>query len=103
MDDITVASDSKELLLSSSGKTLRAKHVVSAPGQSRGCGELRAHISRGLFICSSPLGSGELNMGGGGVNLLRLLAPDGQREAILLQLSHFSGTCPEGLCKKCHC
>ncbi|XP_034476718.1 rab proteins geranylgeranyltransferase component A [Drosophila innubila] len=97
VDDITVAPDLNELLLSSSGKTLRAKHVVCAPGHVRGHGELRAHISRGLFIASSPLGSEELNKGGGGVNLLRLLADDGQREAFLLQLSHFSGTCPEGL------
>lgn len=97
VDDITVAPSSNELLLTSSGKTLRAKNVVCAPGQVPGHGELRPHISRGLFIASSPLGSEDLNKGGGGVNLLRLLADDGQREACLLHLSHYSGTCPEGL------
>ncbi|ALC42722.1 Rep [Drosophila busckii] len=98
VDNICQATDSQELLLSSAGKTLRATHVVSAPGYLPGmvC-ELQPHISRGLFIASSALGSEELNKGGGGVNLLRLLADEGKREAVLLQLSHYSGTCPEGL------
>ncbi|KAH8298458.1 hypothetical protein KR044_004041 [Drosophila immigrans] len=100
VDDISVEANSNDLLLSSTGKTIRAKQVVCAPGQAPATqvnGELRAHISRGLLIACSPLGGEDLNKGGGGVNLLRLLATDGQREAFVIQLSHFSGTCPEGL------
>ncbi|KAH8402251.1 hypothetical protein KR009_010866 [Drosophila setifemur] len=97
--DIGLDSNTNELVLSSAGKTLRAKYVVSAPGYtpvSNGS-ELRPHISRGLFVASSPLGNEELNKGGGGVNLLRLLDAEGAREAILIQLAHYSGACPEGL------
>lgn len=99
VDDIALDSNSNEFLLSSAGKTLRAKNVVSAPGYtpvSKGI-ELKPHISRGLFISSSPLGNEELNKGGGGVNLLRLLDNEGGREAFLIQLSHYTGACPEGL------
>ncbi|EDV98245.1 rab proteins geranylgeranyltransferase component A [Drosophila grimshawi] len=102
LDGITQAEQSNELLVSSAGKTLRAKQVVCAPAQlpaslARHYGELKPHISRGLFIAASPLGNEELNKGGGGVILLRLLAEEGAREACLLQLAHYSGTCPEGL------
>ncbi|XP_060651316.1 rab proteins geranylgeranyltransferase component A [Drosophila nasuta] len=100
VDRITVEDSTNELLLSSAGKTLRAKQVVCAPGQvplGQLQSEVRAHISRGLLIASSPLGGEDLNKGGGGVNLLRLLTPDGQHEASIIQLSHYSGTCPEGL------
>ncbi|KAH8316671.1 hypothetical protein KR067_012864 [Drosophila pandora] len=99
VDDIGLDAETNELVLSSAGKTLRAKNVVSAPGYSPVSKdvEMRPHISRGLFVASNPLGNEELNKGGGGVNLLRLLDADGQREAILIQLSHYSGACPEGL------
>ncbi|EDW09562.1 rab proteins geranylgeranyltransferase component A [Drosophila mojavensis] len=91
-----------ELLVSSAGKTLRAKHLVSAPSQlpatlATHFGDPEPRLSRGLFITSKPLGSEELNKGGGGVNFLRLLTTSGEREACLIQLSHYSGACPEGL------
>ncbi|KAH8418371.1 hypothetical protein KR222_004504 [Zaprionus bogoriensis] len=103
VDDISQATDaSNELLLTTAGKTLRAKKVVCAPGHvpapwTKHYGGMRAHISRGLFIASSPLGGEELNKGGGGVSLLRLLAENGEREAFFIQLSHYSGACPVGL------
>lgn len=57
-------------------------------------------IARAVFITSKPLGNEALNSGGGGVNLLRLPAIDGSTDgAIVIQLSHFSGTCPKDLCK----
>ncbi|KAL5288642.1 CHM family protein [Megaselia abdita] len=52
-------------------------------------------LSRGVFILEKPLGSEELNSGGGGVNFLKL--PGGNGGAFILQLSHYSGTCPKGL------
>ncbi|KAH8253367.1 hypothetical protein KR032_005069 [Drosophila birchii] len=99
VDDIGLDENTKEFVLSSAGKTMRAKNVVSAPGYppvSSGI-EMKPHISRGLFVSASPLGNEELNKGGGGVNLLRLLDAEGGREAILIQLSHYTGACPEGL------
>lgn len=107
IDGITQSTETNELLLTNAGKTLRVKNVVCAPAhlpESLGndSGELMPHISRGLFIASSPLGSEEINKGGGGVNLLRLLADNGEREAFLIHLSHYSGVCPVGLCKSLH-
>lgn len=104
VDDITHSTETNELLLTSAGKTLRVKNVVCAPAHlpaslAKDAGELKPHISRGLFIASSPLGNEEINKGGGGVNLLRLLADNGEREAFLIHLSHYSGVCPNGLCK----
>lgn len=52
-------------------------------------------LSRGVFIIEKPLGSVELNSGGGGVNFLKLPGENGG--AFILQLSHYSGTSPKGL------
>lgn len=53
-------------------------------------------ISRGIFITSVPIGDESMNQGGGGVSFMKL---DG---AFVIQLSHFSGTCPKGYCKYIH-
>lgn len=108
IDDITIEADTNIASVVLEGKTIKAQYVVSTPGHLPtaflqrnvsvyGQGELVNSLSRGVFLTSTPLGSEELNSGGGGVNLLRLL--DGSHEAILIQLSHFSGTCPKGICK----
>ncbi|XP_001360746.2 rab proteins geranylgeranyltransferase component A [Drosophila pseudoobscura] len=99
VDDCSVDVNSNEVLISSAGTTFRAKHVVSAPRYlpaSRDC-VMRPHLSRGLFLSSTPLGNDVLNKGGGGVNILRLMDNVGAREAIFIQLSHYSGACPKGL------
>ncbi|XP_075166528.1 rab escort protein [Haematobia irritans] len=80
---------------------VQAKHIVCS--SSNLPEHLRSespknYLSRGIFIASTPLGNNELNTGGGGVNLLRLLSPDAKREAILIQLSHYSGTTAKELC-----
>ncbi|CAD7011324.1 rab proteins geranylgeranyltransferase component A [Ceratitis capitata] len=106
IDDIIVEADTNIANVVLEGKTIKAQHVVSAPCHIPtvllernvgiyGQGELVNSLSRGIFLSAEPLGSEELNSGGGGVNLLRLLADT--REAILIQLSHFSGTCPKGI------
>ncbi|XP_023299676.2 rab proteins geranylgeranyltransferase component A [Lucilia cuprina] len=79
---------------------IKAKNIVCSsnnmPKQLRGS-QPKNYLSRAIFLASTPLGSEELNNGGGGVNLLRLIDGEGKREAILIQLSHYSGTCPKGL------
>ncbi|XP_011180485.2 rab proteins geranylgeranyltransferase component A [Zeugodacus cucurbitae] len=106
IDDITLEADTNIASVVLEGKTIKAQYVVSAPGHLPnaflqrnvgvyGQGDLVNSLSRGIFLTSTPLGSEELNAGGGGVNLLRLLY--GTHEAILIQLSHFSGTCPKGV------
>lgn len=68
------------------------EHLLSDGNKlDRSCGGL----SRGIFILDKPLGSEELNAGGGGVNFLKLPGENGG--AFILQLSHYSGTCPKGL------
>ncbi|XP_030383465.1 rab proteins geranylgeranyltransferase component A [Scaptodrosophila lebanonensis] len=102
VDNVSLDADTNEVLLSSAGKTLRAKNLVCAFGQvpsqiASNFGELRYNISRAVYITAHPLGGEELNKGGGGVNMMRLLTDSGDRDAIFIQLSHYSGTCPEGL------
>ncbi|XP_036333314.1 rab proteins geranylgeranyltransferase component A [Rhagoletis pomonella] len=106
IDDITIEADTNIANVVLEGKTIKAQHVVSAQEHLPNVllernvgiycqGELVNLLSRGIFLTATPLGSEELNSGGGGVNILRLV--DGKREAILIQLSHFSGTCPKGI------
>uniref|UniRef100_A0A1L8DLH9 Rab proteins geranylgeranyltransferase component A n=1 Tax=Nyssomyia neivai TaxID=330878 RepID=A0A1L8DLH9_9DIPT len=63
----------------------------------RKCG----NMSRGIFLVSSPLGGKAENTGGGGVALLKLPPPAGvtsdKQGAYVIQLSHYSGTCPPGI------
>uniref|UniRef100_A0A1A9X2F8 Rab proteins geranylgeranyltransferase component A n=1 Tax=Glossina brevipalpis TaxID=37001 RepID=A0A1A9X2F8_9MUSC len=86
-------------------QTIQANYVVCSPGnlkeQLKLTKEEKNHLSRGIFLSKQPLSGGETNIDGsgvgGGVNLLRLLTTDGQREAICIQLSSPSGTCPKGI------
>lgn len=70
--------------------------IETAMNENSKCGRL----ARAIYIVSKPLGDESLNSGGGGVNILRLPgtspADDG---AFVIQLAHYSGTCPKGLCK----
>ncbi|XP_067627668.1 rab proteins geranylgeranyltransferase component A [Eurosta solidaginis] len=106
INDIYIEADTNMANVMLDGKSIKAQHVVSAHEHLPnvllerntgiyGQGELVNALSRGVFITETPLGSDELNAGGGGVILLRLLA--GSHEAIAIQLSHFSGTCPKGI------
>lgn len=77
-----------------------ASKIPAANG--KGCGQ----ISRGVLISKRPLGDEPMNSGGGGVILLRLpeagetpADADVESGAQVLQLSHYSGTCPKDWCK----
>lgn len=103
-----ISTKEDAITLEVDGHVLDAKHLIVssgslpagifpsnclAEGQHR-CGNL----VRGVFITSTPIGNEEQNSGGGGVNVIRLIdGSDSTRGAILLQLSHYSGTCPKGL------
>lgn len=60
------------------------------------------NLARAILLTNRPLGSEELNSGGGGVMFMKLPAPvDSTNQsggAHVIQLSHFSGTCPKGWC-----
>lgn len=60
------------------------------------------NLSRAILLTDRPIGDEKLNSGGGGVMFLRLpallsLQPKGG--AHVIQLSHYSGTCPKNWCK----
>uniref|UniRef100_A0A7G3AL22 Rab proteins geranylgeranyltransferase component A n=2 Tax=Lutzomyia longipalpis TaxID=7200 RepID=A0A7G3AL22_LUTLO len=63
----------------------------------RKCG----NMSRGIFLVDTPLGGAADNTGGGGVALLKLPpatdTPADKQGAFVIQLSHYSGTCPPGV------
>lgn len=58
-------------------------------------------LSRGILITSSPIGGSTVNseMDGGGVVLLYHPIKGRTEGVTLIQLSHFSGCVPKGLCK----
>lgn len=66
-------------------------------------------MARGILLTNRPFGDATLNSGGGGVILLRLPAAaeataaahdaDAESGAQVLQLSHYSGTCPKDFCE----
>lgn len=58
------------------------------------------NLSRGIFITDTPIGDESLNSGGGGVIFLKMPSANGDGDgAFVIQLSHWSGCCPKGLCK----
>lgn len=63
-------------------------------------GVLCGSLSRGILVSSKPLGTEEMNKGGGGVSFLKINLGDRQDEgAFIFQLSYHSGTVPKGYCK----
>lgn len=68
----------------------------SASANARKCG----NISRAVLLTRRPFGDEDMNSGGGGVNLLKLPRVDGKDDDVqVVQLSHFSGTCPKDWCE----
>lgn len=63
--------------------------------EQKKCGNL----SRGIYITNEPISGESLNKGGGGVNFLKIPSANNDGGAFVIQLSHFSGTVPKGLCK----
>ncbi|XP_058834911.1 rab proteins geranylgeranyltransferase component A [Topomyia yanbarensis] len=58
------------------------------------CGKL----ARAIFLTNVPLGGASQNTGGGGAALLKLPPVEGHEDgATIIQLAHFSGTCPKDI------
>lgn len=103
-----ISTKDDAITLQVDGHILDTKHMVVSSGSlpagvaPSNClveGQHRCgNLVRGVYITSTPIGNEEQNSGGGGVNVIRLIdSTDSSRGAILLQLSHYSGTCPKGL------
>lgn len=70
--------------------------IETTPNEVNKCGQL----ARAIYIVTKPLGDESLNSGGGGVNILRLPGSSKTNDgAFVIQLAHYSGTCPKDLCK----
>lgn len=95
--------NAKMLVLGNGGASVSASDIFKQRetdnvSNGRKCGNL----SRAIFITTKPLGDEALSSGGGGVNLLKLPGTKSScsnNGAFVIQLSHYSGTCPKGLCK----
>lgn len=73
-----------------------SNETVDSDAVKVGCGNL----SRAIFITDTPIGDASLNSGGGGVIFLKIPSPNGDGDgAFVIQLAHWSGCCPNGLCK----
>lgn len=84
------------------GFKLPDKVLLDSKAKKDNCHRCGA-LARAIYITDKPIGEELLNSGGGGVNFLKLptVSPNGETDqgAFVIQLSHFSGTCPKGLCK----
>lgn len=90
-------------------QTLEAKHLVIGQGYvSKGIFTKRDHqkadvvrkqcgnLARAIFLTDVPLGGVSQNTGGGGVSFMKLPPVEGHEDgATIIQLAHFSGTCPK--------
>ncbi len=65
--------------------------------------EAKDFLSRGILLSTKPVGDDSVNsdLDGGGVVFMKIPPIDGINEtgALMVQLSHFSGTVPKGLCE----
>lgn len=92
----------KSIVLGSDFNLTESTFPASA---DKGAGiESCGHLARAIFITNKPIGNEAINAGGGGVNVLKLPSPapkegSDHSGAIVIQLAHFSGTCPKGLCE----
>ncbi|XP_055372850.1 rab proteins geranylgeranyltransferase component A [Condylostylus longicornis] len=95
-----------EIHLESDNHIIRSKNLVIGNGDIGTClpqnfqntledRKKCGNLARAIFITSSPFGNETINSGGGGVNFLRI--PDNINSVSIIQLSHYSGTCPKGL------
>ncbi|XP_019557525.3 rab proteins geranylgeranyltransferase component A [Aedes albopictus] len=91
-------------------QTIEAKSVVLGQGyvtkdifegdkqEEKRNGSHCGHMARAVFLTNVPLGGVSQNPGGGGVSLMKLPPVEGHEDgATIIQLSHFSGTCPKDI------
>lgn len=119
IDDIHIEQNEFRSI-SCAGQTIKANQLVLGNGGRIGCsgakkifssksiGDVESTIyddkcgqlARAIYIVSKPLGDASLNIGGGGVNILRLPCTEQTNDgAFVIQLAHHSGTCPINLCE----
>lgn len=83
-------------------QSVTAKKLVHGLGSNVLGSEIpQESISRGILITSSPVGGSAVNSESDGGGVVLLYQPvEGRSEGVtMIQLSHFSGCAPKGLCK----
>lgn len=104
IDDVKVIESNEEQVVSMKfgEQNITAKKLVHGLGSNVTKSVLpHEYISRGVIITSSPIGGSFVNSetDGGGVVLLYHPVEGTQYGVTMIQLSHFSGCAPKGLCK----
>lgn len=104
IDDVKIieSNDEQVVTMKFSEQQITAKKLVHGLGSNVLKSELpHEFISRGVLITSSPIGGSAVNSetDGGGVVLLYHPVEGTPYGVTLIQLSHFTGCAPKGLCK----
>jgi Rab proteins geranylgeranyltransferase component A len=98
----TIESNDEQVVTMKFGEqNITAKKLVYGLGSNVIQGEIpHEYISRGIIITSSPIGGSSVNSETDGGGVVLLYHPlEGRTDGVtLLQLSHFSGCAPKGLC-----
>lgn len=100
------SNDERVVKLKFGDQDITTKKLVHGLGSNVLDSEIpHEHISRAIMITSSPIGGAAVNSeldGGGAVLLYHPI--EGRTDGVtLIQLSHFSGCVPKGLCKRSKC
>lgn len=100
----TIESNDEQVVTMKFGEQqVTAKKLVHGLGSNVLDAEIpHKYISRGIIITSSPIGGASVNSETDGGGVVLLYHPiEGRSEGVtVIQLSHFSGCAPKGLCKQ---
>ena len=97
------SNDEKVVTMKFGEQNITAKKLVYGLGSNVLKVEIpHEFISRGILITSRPIGGSAVNSDTDGGGVVLLYHPvEGKNDGVtLIQLSHFSGCAPKGLCKK---
>lgn len=100
---IVESNDEQVVKLKFGDQSITTKKLVHVIGSELVGSENRQeeHISRGIFITSTPVGGSSVTSESDGGGVVLLYHPvEGRSDGVtMIQLSHYSGCVPKGLCK----
>lgn len=97
-----VSNDEQAVTMKFGDQCITTKKLVHGLGSNVFDTELQhEYISRGIFITSSPIGGSSVNSESDGGGVVLLYHPiEGRSDGVtMIQLSHYSGCVPKGLCE----
>lgn len=98
VSEVEAIPESEKVSLKIGDQKITAKSVVRGSHK-----EATGFLSRGVFLSTTPVGGDSVfsEMDGGGVVFMKIPPTDGSNQtgALMVQLAHYSGTVPKGLCE----